>query len=86
MEVLGYKKINYQQLQSEMDKKKKEKDVHEITLAANIEVKSVGTIRNCFNKEEQTVSDEVFTKLFTELGLDGLILWSNGERNYLIKK
>jgi len=86
MEVLGYKKINYQQLQTEIKKRKDEKDVHEITLAANIEVKSVGTIRNCFNQNEQTVSDEVFTKLFNELELDGIILWKNGERNYLIKK
>jgi len=86
MEVLGYKKINYSQLQDVLDKKRKEKDLHEIALAANIEVKSVGTIRNCFNKSEQTVSDEVFTKLFNELGIDGIVLWSNGERNYLIKK
>jgi len=87
MEVLGYKKVTYSQLQSALQKSKAEKpDLHEINLAANINVKSVGTIRNCFAEDNQAVSDEVLTKLFKELEFDGIILWSNGERNYLIKK
>lgn len=87
MEITGYKKVNYDQLQRELLKGRANKqDVHEINLAAAIDVKSVGTIRNCFDEERQTVSDEVMTKLFKELELDGIILWQNGERNYLIKK
>lgn len=87
MEVLGYRKVTYTQLQKELQKSRADKpDLHEINLAANINVKSVGTIRNCFVEDAQVVSDEVLTKLFKELELDGIVLWSNGERNYLIKK
>ncbi len=87
MEVLGYKKVTYSQLQSALQKRKADKpELHELTIAANIEVKSVGTIRNCFADNAQVVSDEVLTKLFKELEFDGIVLWSNGERNYLIKK
>ena len=87
MDFTGYKKVNYEQLQSVLHKSRANKsEVHEISLAAAIDVKSVGTIRNCFDTERQTVSDEVLTKLFRELEIDGIILWENGERNYLIKK
>ena len=56
MEITGYKKVNYDQLQRELQKNRDDKgDVHEINLAAAIDVKSVGTIRNCFDKEGQTV-------------------------------
>ena len=65
MEVLGYKKVTYAQLQSALQKTKAEKpDLHELTIAANINVKSVGTVRNCFSDTSQVVSDEVLTKLF----------------------
>jgi len=87
MEVLGYKKVTYTQLQKELQRNKATKPyLHELTIAANINVKSVGTIRNCFVEESQVVSDEVLTKLFKELEFDGIVLWSGGERNYLIKK
>lgn len=87
MEVAGYIKVTYKQLQRELQKNRVNKEeVHEIALAAAINVKSVGTIRNCFDTVKQTVSDEVLSKLFKELDLDGVILWANGERNYFIKK
>lgn len=86
MNFTDYQKVNYTQLQKELHKQNAGRDVHELTLAANIGVKSVGTIRNCFDIDRQTVSDEVLTKLFKELQFKGVILWENGERNYLIKK
>mgnify|MGYP000508785014 FL=1 len=84
MEVLGYEKVTYKQLQKELHKVKLEK--HELLLAASINVKSVGTIRNCFSYDAQGVSDETLTKLFKEIGFNAIVLWADGERNYLIKK
>lgn len=86
MEIVGYKKVTYSQLQSALQKTKADNNIHELTLASNIQVKSVGTIRNCFADKKQLVSDIVLTKLFKELKFDAIILWFNGERTYFIKK
>lgn len=84
MEIKGYKKVTYDDLQVIMQKKNAEMEMHEINMAAGIDVKSVGTIRNAFTPVNQSVSDEVLTKLTTLLEIPTMIVWINGERNYYL--
>jgi len=84
MEIKGYKEVTYQELQSVLHKKNADANMHEINMAASVNVKSVGTIRNVFNTEEQTASDEVLTKVFNVLNLPAFVLWFNGQRKYYL--
>lgn len=87
MDIPGFKKVSYEQLQIELHKKRADDEsFHELAVATKIEVKSVGTVRNCFDTQRQSVSDEIFTRLFKAINLNAVILWSAGERNYFIKK
>lgn len=85
MNITGYKHVNYKELQTELHKKNADADIHELKLAAAVDVKSVATVRNAFNTDNQVASDEVMSRLFTALNLEALIIWINGERNYYIK-
>ena len=80
-----YKEINYSVFQKEMDLQFAKCEIKEIEMAIEIGLKSIATIKNCFRKDTQIVSDEVMTKVMNMIKLDGFILWSNGKRFYYIK-
>lgn len=85
MKIDGFKKIDYPSLQAEMRKVYRPEETPEIVLATQINVKSVQTVKNAFNEDEQVVSDEVLSNILKELGIISIIGWSNGERNYYIQ-
>lgn len=84
MEIKGFKKVTYEQLQSELHKKSADKDKSHIQIAVDIDIKSVNTIKNAFETEKQIVSDQVLTNVMNAYDLDGFVLWGNGERNYYL--
>lgn len=86
MDLSAYKQIKYKELQRELSKKRDEVNKHELSLAADINVKSVATVRNVFNSTEQITSDEILTKLFKALGLKAMVGWIDGERRYFISE
>ena len=86
MEIKGFKEIDYNGLQDEIKKVYNPDVVSFIQVAAQINVRSVQTIRNAFMPDAQGVSDEVFTNILTAIGLDAFIIWKNGQRSYYIKK
>jgi len=85
MKIDGFKKIDYNTLQQEIKRVYNSEEVPEIQIAAQINVKSVQTVKNAFIPENQVVSDEVMTNVLKALGLNSFIIWQNGERNYYIK-
>lgn len=85
MNLQDYKVVNYSQFQKELHKKFSDMDCKELSIAANIGVDSVLTIRNCFNLNKQMVSDTVLTKVMDFLKLDGFVLWAGGVRKYYIR-
>lgn len=85
MKLEGFKKIDYQGLQAEIKKVYDPKEVPEIQIAAQINVKSVQTVKNAFNSAGQVVSDEILTNILNALGLNSFIIWQNGQRTYYIK-
>lgn len=86
MDLRNYKQVAYKDLQKRLHEKKSISDIHDLNLAAQLDIKSVGTIRNAFNLDKQEASDEVLTKIFNALGLDAFVGWVNGERRYFISK
>lgn len=84
MDLSNYKLVDYKEIQKELAKKRDACNIHELNIAANINVKAVSTVRSAFNEEEQLASDEVLTKVFKELGLNAFVGWVNGERRYFI--
>ena len=86
MNFKNYSQINYENLIKELKKATTDKDLHELTIATQVGVKSVGTIRNCYNLDVQIVSDEVLSKVFKVLNMNVFIAWIDGDRKYFIKK
>jgi len=85
MKLEGFKKVDYNTLQSEIKKVYDSDQVPEIQIAAQINVKSVQTVKNAFQPDKQVVSDEILTNILNALGLNSFIIWQNGERTYYIK-
>lgn len=81
----GFKKVDYNTLQQEIKKIYNSDEVPEIQIAAQVNVKSVQTVKNAFMPDKQMVSDEIFSNILTTLGLNSFIVWQNGERTYYIK-
>lgn len=84
MKIEGFKKVDYDTIQTEMSKLHKPDELPEISIAAQIGVKSVQTVKSAFNKENQIVSDEVLSGVLGQLGITSLIVWQNGQRNFYI--
>lgn len=83
MEIKGYKKITYNQLQ-EFIKKAKEGNKSDVEIAVALKVETTQTVRNATQKDEQKVSDKILSSLINIVGLDGFIFWHNGIRSYYI--
>ena len=86
MEIKGFTKIQYDELQAEIKRVYNRDELPEIQIAAKVNLKSVQTVRNAFVPGSQVISDESFSKVLPELGIDLLIVWYQGERCYYIKK
>lgn len=84
MDIKGFKKVTYEQLQTELHKKSADKDMNHLKIAVDIDVKSVNTIKNAFEVDKQIVSDQVLTNVMNAYDLDGFILWGNGEKTYYL--
>lgn len=84
MKIEGFKKVDYETIQSEMQKTHKPDSLPEINIAAQIGVKSVQTVKSAFNKEFQAVSDEVLSGVLGQLGITSLIVWEGGQKNFYI--
>jgi hypothetical protein len=84
MEIKGFKNVNYAELQTVLQEKYVAADIPDVQIANTIDVRSLSTVKNTFNTGMQSVSDEVLTKVFKVLNLNGFVLWVNGERNYYI--
>lgn len=83
MEIKGYKKITYNQLQ-DFIKKAKEGNISDVQIAVDLKVETTQTVRNATQKDEQKVSDKILSSLINIVGLDGFVFWRNGIRNYYI--
>ena len=85
MNLSDYEVTNYKQFLKALHLHKADCDKTEVRLASDIGVKSVLSVRNCFDGSKQIVSDAVLTKLMEVLKLDGIIVWNKGIRYYYIK-
>ena len=84
-EIPGYKCLNYQKFQIEMEDRRRGAQIADIELAMKLGLKTTATIRNAFRKDTQVVSDEVMSGLMDLIDLTGFILWINGKRYYYLK-
>lgn len=85
MKIDGFKKVDYKTLQAELSKAHNPSELPAIQIAAKVKVNSVQTIWNAFNIQKQTVSDAVLTNVLDVVGIECVIIWQKGERNYYIK-
>jgi hypothetical protein len=88
MDLNNYKELTYPQLQIELASKYKTAiaNMKVFEMAYKIGANSTQTLRNCFHKKEQMVSDEILTNLFSVVKMDGVVLWDKGNRKYFVKK
>lgn len=84
MEIKGYKKVTYNQLQ-DLIKKAKEGNKSDVEIAAALKVETTQTVKNAMQKDTQKVSDKILTSLINIVGLTGCVIWESGERNYYVK-
>lgn len=87
MKITGFKPVPYNDLQKLLQTKYAEyrEKKSEIELALAIGVTSPQTVRNAFQEDMQMVSDTLLTKIMTNIGFNGFILWKDGERLYYVK-
>lgn len=85
VKITGYKKVDYNEFWNIMQSAYKKGNKTHFQISKEIDVKSVQTSANAFKKGEQVVSDEVLTKVIDTVGVNGLVLWSSGEKYYYIK-
>jgi hypothetical protein len=85
MNLSEYKNTTYREFQKVLHKYSADCNKTEVRIASDIGVKSVLSVRNCFDGRGQIVSDSVLTKLMECLGMDGFVLWVNGCRKYYVK-
>lgn len=85
MNLSEYEVMNYKQFLKALHIHKADCDKTEVRLASDIGVKSILSVRNCFDDRCQIVSDSVLTKLMEVLKLDGFVLWIGGVRKYYIR-
>lgn len=80
-----YKQVTYNRFIFELSKKyvsyKEGFDKTEHAIARSMKVTSM-SVRNCFKKNVQAVSDKVLTSLMKNIGMKGKIEWIDGVRNY----
>lgn len=83
--IKGYKPITYSELNKELNKAfdTSEKSYPDLAVAAG--VTSTQTIKFVFESEDQKVSDKVLTSVLNALGINGLIVWFDGGKHYLVK-
>lgn len=83
--VKGYKEISYHDFQTLLHNKKNSSDKSFPEIAVCCQVKNTHTINNAFNTNNQVAKDGLLTKLMVCLGIDGFILWKDGNRLYFVK-
>lgn len=81
----GFKQISLPELQSELKNGYKKSGKTYFELAVDMGIKSTTTIQNLLTSEKQIVSDEMLTKFINLLGINAIVMWQDGERNYYIK-
>lgn len=86
IQIQGYTNVTYTAFQKAMDTHFDNAQIKELQIALSVGLKSVATVKNAFRKDCQIVSDEVMTKVMQLIGLDGFILWKDGNRYYYIKQ
>lgn len=83
--VTEYKQVTYNRFIFELNKKytafKEEADKTELAISRSMKVTTM-SVRNCFKKNVQAVSDKVLTSLMKTIGMKGKIEWIDGVRNY----
>lgn len=82
MNITGYKKVNYPHLVGLMNEAKEDS---EMQLALAIGIKSAQTIKNAFQCSDQIISDKVLTTLTEKIGINAVVIWEKGVRNYYVK-
>jgi len=87
MKITGYKTVSYNDLQKILQAKYADYRTKnsEIELAVAIGVNSAQTVRNAFQEDMQMVSDTLLTKIMTNIGFNGFVLWKDGNRYYYVK-
>lgn len=88
MLIKGYKTVGYEEMVTLLGVANAEYldgGGSEMKLADNIGLKTIQTIRNCFNAENQKVADETLTHLMKIIDFDGFVLWKDGQRLYYVK-
>lgn len=84
--VKGFKQIQLSELQDELHRAYKLSGKSYVSMAYELNLKSVTSIQNLLTTDPQVVSDEMLTKFINLLGLNAFVTWKNGERNYYLKK
>lgn len=82
--IKGYDQTEYADLAIALHERFLDSDKKEIQIAIELGLDSHNTIRNAFNTSEQKVSDKVLTGVMKSVGLNGTVLYHNGERFYYV--
>lgn len=81
-----YKLVDYKQFIDAVSQSLEKSGKSFVQVAAELDVKSPTTIKNCFSVDSQKASDSVLTRVAGLLNIDGFITWDNGKRYYYIKR
>ncbi len=85
MDLSGYAIVDYKEFQRELNKRFVDFGSNEMMAAAKVGIKTTLTIRKCFDKKKQIVSDTLLTKFMKVIKMDSVLVWHEGIRLYYIK-
>lgn len=81
----GLRKVEYNELQDALQKKHSLSGKTNAEIAVKVGVNNTVSVNNAFNKEKQTVSDALLTRVMDAVEFEGVVVWDKGERIYFVK-
>lgn len=84
MIIDGYKEVTYFELINQLKEYRRYNKKSNAQLAVELGFRASQTVVNALNYNDQVVKDVTLTKIMECVGLDGIIVYKNGEKHYYI--
>lgn len=84
IKIPEYNQVPYTVFRNVLKKQFEDSGKLDIQIALDIKVKTSKTIQNAITAPKQKVSDKALSKIMKAVGMDGVLLYINGSRQYYI--
>lgn len=84
IQIKGYTELSYKELQKHLNKRVSDSNKTPLLIAAELNLKTINTVKNALNVDEQVVSDTVLSNVANTVLLPVVISYNCGNKYYFI--